>query len=423
LRFAALDGWRGVAAVAVTLFHLSVLGHFFELPFVRKADVFVDFFFVLSGFVLTHAYGDRLSRKEDILRFAIRRFGRLWPLHITTVIVLVAIELAKFASMKVGGLAAGEPPFEGRTGVDALLYNVLLLHGLGFVPDFTWNLPSWSVSTEFYVYAAFAGICLRFGRPSVRVALAVAVLSGALFYSLIVWHVGPPPLYTAVWRCLCEFAIGVAVYQLFRSASQPLLRLTASLEIPFLLVMATVITLSPRNELAFLCPGLFGLAVFIFAPGLGPVSRVLETKPLQVLGEISYSIYLVHFVVLTIFNAFSRALEQMLHVPLRLQFIYDGAPFDVLSAGGPWFLDVIAIGYLAVVIALSIRTYQLIEVPSRDYFNRLANKAGARLFTGDGVGEDGAWAAKQAGSTCAAARAGVQRSNMSLTEPGRRNEI
>lgn len=404
MRFSALDGWRGIAAVGVAVFHLSVLGHFFDVSFIRKADVFVDFFFVLSGFVLTHAYGGRLSSKEEFFCFAIRRFGRLWPLHIVTTLVLVAIEVLKFAAMKFAGLGAGAPAFAGRTGLDALAYNIFLLHGLGFFPDFTWNLPSWSISTEFYVYATFAGVCVVFGRPSAMIAAVAALLAGLVFFVLLGGHAGPPPLYAAVPRCMCEFFIGVLVYLLFRSMPQSIVSGASWLEIPVVLLMVAVVSMMPRSHLAFVSPFLFGATIFVFATGGGIVSRLLEWRPIQSVGEISYSIYLVHFVVLTLFNAFTRALEQKLHVPLRAQFVHDGAPFDVLTAGGPWVLDLVALGYLVVVILVSRRTYELIEIPARDYFNRRAADAFVVLPAEKPESADAPWCAERSLRSGAATR-------------------
>ena len=65
-RFAALDSWRGIAALLVALLHFRFLGHFYSLDFVRNSWLFVDFFFVLSGFVITHAYADYMPDHEQI---------------------------------------------------------------------------------------------------------------------------------------------------------------------------------------------------------------------------------------------------------------------------------------------------------------------------------------------------------------------
>lgn len=119
--------------------------------------LFVDFFFVLSGFVIASAYQSKLSSGDGVIPFALRRFGRLYPLHIATLAALVTFALARTA------LAPG--PFNPRDMFDgwmfdfsALFTNVLLVHGLGFESHLTWNFPSWSISTEFYTYLVFAMI-------------------------------------------------------------------------------------------------------------------------------------------------------------------------------------------------------------------------------------------------------------------------
>ncbi len=76
-RFAILDTWRGVCASLVALGHCTIYGHLFDLHFVRGAYLWVDFFFVLSGFVITHAYGERVSSWRQVKAFMLRRFGRL----------------------------------------------------------------------------------------------------------------------------------------------------------------------------------------------------------------------------------------------------------------------------------------------------------------------------------------------------------
>ena len=93
-RFVALDGWRGVCAVIVALHHCHAAGYIEGLPLLRNAFLFVDFFFVLSGFVLAHAYRDRLATMEGAATMLWRRFARLWPLHAVTLLAMIALELA-----------------------------------------------------------------------------------------------------------------------------------------------------------------------------------------------------------------------------------------------------------------------------------------------------------------------------------------
>ena len=64
IHFGVLDSWRGVAALLVALFHLNILSSIYSLHFIRNSYLFVDFFFVLSGFVISHSYGHRLGTLE-----------------------------------------------------------------------------------------------------------------------------------------------------------------------------------------------------------------------------------------------------------------------------------------------------------------------------------------------------------------------
>src|SRR5690606_39116617 len=113
-RFAALDGLRGISAVAVAFFHLPLAFHLFGSPLVREAYIFVDFFFVLSGFVIAHAYGARLTGGAELGDFLVRRIGRLWPLHLATLGALVALEAIRYLLAARFGFEV-RPPFAGET--------------------------------------------------------------------------------------------------------------------------------------------------------------------------------------------------------------------------------------------------------------------------------------------------------------------
>lgn len=156
-----LDSWRGIAALLVATYHLQIFGHFYAVSLIRDAWLFVDFFFVLSGFVLAHAYADRLTNSEEFRIFAIRRFGRLWPLHIATAAFVALTEALKLGLSQSGLVRFEVPAFAADDWTWTMVAaNLLMLHGLGVPGAAPLNGPSWTIATEFYAYLVFATVCL-----------------------------------------------------------------------------------------------------------------------------------------------------------------------------------------------------------------------------------------------------------------------
>src|SRR5687768_5675625 len=80
-RFIALDSLRGIAAVGVMLFHMGNIGWLGGFHAIQNGWLLVDFFFVLSGFVIAASYGERLAQGYSVGKFMALRFGRVVPLH------------------------------------------------------------------------------------------------------------------------------------------------------------------------------------------------------------------------------------------------------------------------------------------------------------------------------------------------------
>ena len=111
-RFENLDAIRGICALFVALFHFPANGLLASNALVRNAYLFVDYFFVLSGFVIAFSYGDRLCAGEISLgRFIGLRLGRIYPLHLAVLAVFVLLQLL----LLVPGLAglSDRAPFTG----------------------------------------------------------------------------------------------------------------------------------------------------------------------------------------------------------------------------------------------------------------------------------------------------------------------
>jgi len=135
MRFQALDSWRGVAALMVVIYHAPLLWSFYDAGFVRHSWLFVDFFFVLSGFVIAHAYASKLRDMTDVGHFMLRRFGRVWPLHAAMLLALVLIQCLVLAiSLRMGAITESVPPFAGPWSPASIPANLLLMQSLGFMP-------------------------------------------------------------------------------------------------------------------------------------------------------------------------------------------------------------------------------------------------------------------------------------------------
>lgn len=336
MRFKALDSWRGICALAVVFFHFPIAGYVREFPLFAHGYLFVDFFFVLSGFVIATAWEGRLTHVEQTWRFLVRRFGRLWPLH--------AFILAAFVGIS---LIEGDLNHDERHSIFAIVTNLLLVHGLGMHGDLTWNGPSWSISVEAMLYVLFALLALIRWRVWVYVALIVLGLS---VLSTFAPNGMASTFDYGVFRGLAGFFTGALLTRI------PALRLGLVAELVIILVAGIFVWF---NQLTILAPAVFGAVVYVFAHAKGPITKALENVVLRKLGDWSYSTYMVHAAIVAVIWKFAPALgltesEGLLHSP------------SVQLTG------IIATVYVLAVIAVSAVTYALIEQPGRRLFNSWA---------------------------------------------------
>ena len=377
-RFVVLDSWRGICALMVALFHFTVRGHYVASSFGAHAFLFVDFFFVLSGFVMAQAYGARLDGPASARDFLIRRIGRVWPLHVFVLLALIGLELVKLR-LSHGAEGVENAAFTGRTAASLILPNALLVHSLGFLRIDAWNIPSWSISVEMVAYLAFAAGMLGFRRAFTGFAIAMVVGSMAVLLAFT-----PRDLNVSydfgLFRCLGGFFLGCLAHAAWSRWEAPPLapRLHDALEIWAVVLMAVLLVFA-QDTLAFLAAPFFALLVCLFAGEHGVVSRLLRSAPLVLLGVLSYSIYLVHF---PVFDATAKALSVLQNrTDLSLLGTWrtaDGRVLVGLDFGNPWLMDLVSAGLLVVTVLLALLTYRLVEMPGRRFFARLVAGQGGR---------------------------------------------
>jgi peptidoglycan/LPS O-acetylase OafA/YrhL len=308
-----LESLRGVAAIAVALFHFRV-GSIFEGSLSQNSWLMVDFFFVLSGYVICLSYKDRLNSAADVLAFQKRRFWRLYPLHLVMLIVAVAIETAKLLFEARTGIAANTAPFSVNDAT-AFTLHLFLLHNI-VSHELTWNIPSWSISAEFYTYILFALLVwLLRGKETLRHILTFLIM--AIAAAGILKH-GMDSAEYGIYRCLFAFFLGSLCCELetrWRGLSSPWPpgSWLAGASLLMLFGFVTLAgTIPPTFHLVF--PLICCVAILMLGTCTPSniIIRLLELRGLVFLGTISYGIYMIHT---TVWWFIKQVLRFFGHIP------------------------------------------------------------------------------------------------------------
>lgn len=303
VRFEALDSLRGVSALCVALCHLFRSFSVSSPPFFDNGWLFVSLFFVLSGFVLSSAYAQRLESGRSVGRFMLLRFGRIYPLHLAVLAAMVAVQLARWLMTQLTG-DDWDAFGDARSPVD-LLYAVLLIQIFLRPGSDAWNGPSWSIAAEMWTYLVFASVCWAGGRRYVGVMVALALASG-LWLGVTSDGLGET---TSLLRCFYSFGLGVLTFQLMKGRARQLTGSAATLLETVVIAGAIAFVTWAQHQATFAAPFVFALLVAVFSLQRGALSAALLTSPLRWLGLISYSIYMVHLFILLRLNALARFLQ------------------------------------------------------------------------------------------------------------------
>ena len=378
LRFRALDGFRGVCALMVALYHWPVISHLtgprFFLP---NAQMLMDFFFVMSGFIIAASYGEQLTGWTDFRGFAMRRFARLWPLHAAVLAVFVAIELAKALLAPHAGKL---PPFTATHSPQAIVTNLLLIHSLHVHRMLTWNAPSWTVSVEFCTYLVFGAFTVL--APKWRDAWSAAMaLAGFLGVVFIARQLAATYDY-GLFRCFYGFFSGVLTWRLWSAGAwkpQWGPRLATLLEAFSVIGVFAYITVLGGPPGGFAGPLVFSLFIWLWASERGWVTALLARPGFVRLGEISYSVYLVHYLIIVVIGLALRTIGLLAHIDYTAFGVSGVEDITFIRLGPPWVADVVTAAYLTLVVAVAGWTYRWIEQPGRKLFAPAKPRARERL--------------------------------------------
>ncbi|MEB0196333.1 acyltransferase [Pseudomonas sp. 5S4] len=351
-RFHALDSFRGVCALAVVVYHLHLVGSITELQFFSNADLFVEFFFVLSGFVITHAYGS--GARIDFRKFFILRTFRLLPLHVFMLGVFIVFEFLKLlASHK--GFTFNKEPFTGQYSLSQVLPNFFLIQAwTPLTENLSFNYPSWSISIEYYMYMIFAAVAFFCAGYKKFVWCALSVGAFVLLYNNA--GVLTEFAYKGL-SCFFAGALSYSAFDLIKERVRINYWMYSLLEVVSLLLIVVTLN-SDLTQKTIVCSLLFCWTVTLFAFDAGVISKLLKTRMFSFLGRLSYSIYLTHVVVLSGLILVFLVLEKKTGLTLAPMM----GDVRYIDSGSILVNNLLVALILLCVIAISYVTYTVIEV-------------------------------------------------------------
>jgi peptidoglycan/LPS O-acetylase OafA/YrhL len=344
----ALTGIRTLLAIFIILFHFTPPHLGLLYPFIDNGYVFVGVFFLISGYVLTYNYSDRaktLSKRE----FWLARFSRLYPVYLLVLIL-------SFSMLQDEWHARSHAEFW-----QGIVLTPLVLQGWSPSVATFWNTVSWTLTSECVLYLAFPWL-IRLPWPKRPMQLILLLMGlwiiGLIPHSLYLYlnpdHiVGPVDRYSSTQFIrflkytplpyVCTFLTGVTLGKLQHALVLTPRQRFALSAISLLAVGVFFYTLVHRTPYLLMHGGLLtpifaGLVLGLSGPH--PISSLFSWRPLLLIGESSYCLYLLHFNVFQLIHTH--------HVPERLH----------LAALDPWLSYVI-------LILLALAVFHFVEVPAR----------------------------------------------------------
>jgi len=362
----SLTGLRGVLGWSVFVVHA---GEFFGLlvpalapgllVYGRAHYFALDTFFLLSGYVITAGYRRKFASRPMLstyARFLWSRLSRFYPLHLAVLIALVLV---------VGAAQVAGVRFDRVGDAGDVLRHVVLVQGWGGAESLTWNVPAWTISSQWFGYLIAPVVVMgvvRLRRSTTVVACYVASLAVVLAaYAVLGFDDEHLTAAAPLWRAVGGFVAGALLFHLAAVGSRiPALcgRWTGPLVV---LLLGMVVGLSVMDLPTMVAEPLLGLVLLGVAQERGAISRMLASRGTVWLGQLSVALYLTHYPYLM--------LASRVVTPERFPGAWGWVGILVLSLGA------LGTAYVA---------YVLIEIPGTNLMRRMEARAATRRPTAQG---------------------------------------
>jgi peptidoglycan/LPS O-acetylase OafA/YrhL len=376
----ALKGARALPPLILVLFHYCE-GHgyrglwWFDLP-VARGYLWVEFFFALSGFVLTYVYAARWTeiwKARGYFGFLRARLSRLYPLHLTILLLILLMVIVLRALAAQGGyLSIYDEQWHPIVTTETFIANLFLVQAWNIFPYLSWNGASWFVSVEFLLCLLFP-LYLVLARGGWRVALLM-IIAGAIALAMLAHPRYGLDLtfHNGIWRGMAAFGMGVAFAVLHAKASEH--GITALPDYAFSLAQAVVLGWlvyaiyntgwSHRPSDIYTALAVIAL-VFVLSFDRGVLAKALAIPPMLVLGEWSYAIYIGQTPLLQLLR------HAQLHLYPAAGDIVFGRPWGAWQPLWHWLEPALLV---LAAVAWGALLYAVIEKPANAWLKRLGTR-------------------------------------------------
>lgn len=302
----ALAGARALPPLLIVLYHFCEGHHYSGLQwldrFLTRGYLWVEFFFVLSGFILTYRYGRRLGELltwRGYGAFLRARLARLYPLHLFILLLILAMVIGLRAMAHADGyISIFDLRYHQDVSTKGFILSLLLMHGWHTMDRLTWNSLSWFVSVEFALYLIFPAVlwlAMRGGRHRAMVLIVLGL--GCVLGLLVILKHGLDQTYDwGLVRGLGEFMVGAGLAVLFTRLEQKAIPvwIHSGAQILLLAGLAASFVFTgwshTFNDIYTVLPMMALVLALAFDKGV--LAEALKVRPLQRLGEWSYAVYL-----------------------------------------------------------------------------------------------------------------------------------
>ncbi len=298
----SLMGARALPPLLLVLYHYHE-GHGYQHfrafdVFVAKGYLWVEFFFALSGFVLTLVYGARNFSHAEFLK---ARLARLYPLQVATLFMMLAMVIFfRWLAARGGYISIYDlPSYHPYATWQSFIANLFMVQAWHLFPKLSWNGVSWFVSVEFFLCLIFP-LYLWLSRG--RLWRAFALIAGGLaVLKFMADHSGHGLDITydfGILRGMADFAVGVGFAMLYRAGKPRADALSERVHSAVQIVIALIFFYAMYNtgwshnprDFLIVPPMLAVILAVSFDRGV--LARALQTRPLLRLGEWSFAIYM-----------------------------------------------------------------------------------------------------------------------------------